>query len=572
MLTGKEYLSVFLLFFWLVFADSLAKSVDNMEGNEAASENVIRQSRSLCAGEQEYVVRRKLVVLESLNSLGISCTEDAVPHIALLASGGGQRAAVALIGFLYQMEKEGLLDTLLYLGGVSGSTWSMSSLYSDPDWSTNMDKAVSRLTGPAVGLEEALAWLSEKSKKEYFSLSDVWGVLTSTAVMRQIDLRHFSDEARRNSTNPYPIYSAIEKHCFSNGPTEGKWFEVSPHEAGFPEIGLFVKTSHLGSRFQSGELLEQKPEMDMVELQGVLGCALAHGDMIKQFIPPWLNVPEYTDSAAEEYLRVYNALVKLVDLTRNLIKQPTAVSDLDKLEKILQDMVNCNKSELLESKDPDGRKGLFQQWSLDLLGAVETWSETLEDGTFTTHGQFFLLVKRVLPLIINWEWGTTSNFLYQYPDRFHLIDAGIMINVAYPSFLGDKRDIDLIIAPEYSAGNMFETLTLARDYAVSMKKPFPEIDNKILEERDWPKNCYVFEGKAKEPTIVYLPLFNRQNCKDEEEFKAKMEEYSTFQRPFSQEKIDFVLETAKANMKNNNETLLREINRAIHRRQNKLQG
>ena len=49
----------------------------------------------------------------------------------------------------------------------------------------------------------------------------------------------------------------------------GKWFEVSPHEAGFTELGIFVETSLLGSKFQSGELQEQKPEMDMIELQGV---------------------------------------------------------------------------------------------------------------------------------------------------------------------------------------------------------------------------------------------------------------------------------------------------------------
>ena len=48
-----------------------------------------------------------------------------------------------------------------------------------------------------------------------------------------------------------------------------------------------------------------------------------------------------------------------------------------------------------------------------------------------------------------------------------------------------------------------------------------------------------------------------------------MEEFSTFQRPFSQEKIDFVLATAKANMKNNRETVIREINKAALRRQNK---
>lgn len=49
--------------------------------------------------------------------------QDEVPNIALSASGGGERATVSLLGFLSQMEKEGLLDTLLYIGGVSGSTW-----------------------------------------------------------------------------------------------------------------------------------------------------------------------------------------------------------------------------------------------------------------------------------------------------------------------------------------------------------------------------------------------------------------------------------------------------------------
>ena len=140
-----------------------------------------------------------------------------------------------------------------------------------------------------------------------------------------------------------------------------------------------------------------------------------------------------------------------------------------------------------------------------------------------------------------------------------------------------------------------QTLTLARDYAAAVNKPFPEIDEKILEERDWPKDCYVFEGKEKEPTIVYMPLFNRNNCKgllqpnsqhqacqtclsnhgfffsgpDAMEIKAKMEEFSSFQLPFSQEKIEFVLEKAKANMMNNKETLLREIYKAALRRLNK---
>uniref|UniRef100_A0A3Q2CTR4 Cytosolic phospholipase A2 gamma-like n=2 Tax=Cyprinodon variegatus TaxID=28743 RepID=A0A3Q2CTR4_CYPVA len=449
----------------------------------------------------------------------------------------------------------------------------MASLYSDPQWSSNMDEAVSRLSGPGVQLEEALAWLAETSKEEHFSLSDIWGVLTSAGIMKQMDLRLLSEEASRNASNPYPIYCAIEKHCFSNGPLGGKWFEVSPHEAGFTELELFVHTPLLGSKFQNGELIEKKAEMDMVRLQGILGCALAHEEPVMEVLPPWLNVP--VEGAVQEYLLMYSVLHHLISLTSSSIKDPSALRELETLQKTLHDKVNHDRSVLLESLSPEERTRLFQRWSLELVEAVESWSQSLEEGAFRTSISF--LTKQLVPLILKWEWGTTSNFLYQFqnasvPDclqskeQVHLIDAGLLINMAYPSFLGDKRDIDLMIAPESSAGNMFETLTLARDYAAEVNKPFPQIGDEILEDRDWPKDCYVFQGKGKEPTIVYMPLFNRQNCRDAEEYQARMKEFSTFQRPFSQEKVDFLLNTAKTNVKNNREVLLREIRRAALRR------
>ncbi|XP_011601975.1 cytosolic phospholipase A2 gamma-like isoform X1 [Takifugu rubripes] len=564
-----------------VISAVLAKAVDIMEANAHHSEEVVRHSQSLCAGEKDYIHKRKHVVLESLNSHGINCEADGIPHIALLASGGGQRSSVALIGFLSQLQEERLLDTLLYFGGVSGSTWAMSSVYSDPQWSTNMDKAVTRLLDPGVELEQALAWLNERTKEEHFSLSDIWGVLTSAGMMKQLDLRNLSDEADRDAANPYPIYCAIEKECFSQGTIEGKWFEVTPHEAGFTELGVFIETSLLGSKFQNGELKEKKPEMDMVKLQGILGSALADESTIGDFIPPWLDVSGHVDISVEEYLRVYNAMKKLVALTRITIKDIRALSDLDNLQKMLEDKVNHNDSAWQQAKSEEERKHLSQKWTLELLAAVETWSRSLEDGAFKNHVS--LLIEKVLPLIIKWEWGTMANFLYQYQDSsipvclypketINLIDAGLEVNVPYPSFLGDRRDIDLIIAPEYSAGNMFETLTLARAYAAAVKKPFPTIDDKILEEKDWPQDCYVFEGKEKEPTIVFMPLFNRNNCKDAEEYKAKMEEFSTFQPPFNQEKIEFLLQKAKANVKNNKEILLREIRKAVLRRQSRNHG
>lgn len=63
---------------------------------------------------------------------------------------------------------------------------SMASLYNDPQWSSNMDEAASLLSGPGVELEQAVAWLTEKSKDEHFSLTDIWGVLTSAGIMKQV--------------------------------------------------------------------------------------------------------------------------------------------------------------------------------------------------------------------------------------------------------------------------------------------------------------------------------------------------------------------------------------------------
>lgn len=70
-----------------------------------------------------------------------------------------------------------------------------------------------------------------------------------------------------------------------------------------------------------------------------------------------------------------------------------------------------------------------------------------------------------------------------------------------------------MLTPPTPPSATLQTLTLARDYAAAVKKPFPKVDDNILEEKDWPRDCYVFEGQDKEPTIVFMPLFNRNNTK-----------------------------------------------------------
>ncbi|XP_053725291.1 cytosolic phospholipase A2 gamma-like isoform X1 [Synchiropus splendidus] len=535
----------------------------------------VHQSRTMCAGERSYTDRRKAVVAQALNHLGIKCPQqDLVPRVALLASGGGERSALALLGSLYQMEKDAWLDSLLYFAGVSGATWTMAAVYSDPMWSTDMNRTLARLLDSRVDIQEVTSWLSERSAAEFFSLSDIWGAMTSAALMKQMTVRNISEEATRNVTNPYPVYCGMENNCFVNGPTEGKWFEVTPHQAGFPDLGFFVETSLLGSRFQNGVLVERKPEMDMIQLQGILGSVLADMDTVKEKLPAWLNVSWEEESIMEEHLHVFRAVHKLIPSLLELVHDEDTDLHLRQLDKLLADRQDRDL-ELVRRKTLTERQTYFDRWCQDLLSTTGAWSQSLPDGA--AKHSVNLLVRKIIPLILKWEWGTTLNFLHQLPEptvpeclhsreRINLVDGGLHVNVGYPSFLGEKRDVDVMIVPESSAGDMFETLTLGREHAAQVNKPFPVIDPQILEEKDWPKDCYVFEGKDKEPTIIYMPLFNRKNCKDAEEVKSRMQEFSTFQPPLSHEKRSFLIEVGKTNMKNNKEVILREIRKAAERR------
>ncbi|XP_068452198.1 cytosolic phospholipase A2 gamma-like [Clinocottus analis] len=590
-----------------------------------------RRSQLTSAAERAFVLKRKEVVVEALRRMGMPCTLSSAPHIAVLGSGGGQRAAVGLVGSLFQMQEEGLLGTLLYLGGVSGSALSMSSLYSDPQWSSNMGRAVSRLSGPGVPAQKALDWLGRRAEDEQFSLTDIWGVMTSAAVMKQLDHRHLSEDGL-NAFNPYPVYNAANTNCLHSGPVRGTWFEMSPHEAGFTDLGFFLNTSRLG-RDQEAERGGEGPEMDMIRLQGIVSSIVADERSLVNNILHWLKgvvaaaatdthnlldvlfhwteVPRHINKfwdVLDRYVHGFHSLLKLTEEIRTNTDDPAVLSGLDHLQNTMKgahedaaawsswsgvctaaprrnpsanDTLWEALSNIVGSQGDGGRlslsptEGRIKSQESKLYFVQERKNHVT--ATMPLSSTFSLLIQKVIPLLWKWEWGTTKNFLYQHPgaavppcikleEHLQLMDASVVLNMPYPPFLGQKRDADLLIALDYGADGAFKTLTLAREYALAVKKPFPEIDDKFLKETDWPEDCYVLEGKKQEPTIVYMPLFNRHNCKDAEEVKAKMKDFCSVQLPFSQEKIEFVLETAKANIKKNKDTLLREIHKAVLRR------
>ncbi|RXN10631.1 cytosolic phospholipase A2 gamma-like protein [Labeo rohita] len=232
----------------------------------------VRIGHSLNTKEEEFVAKRRETVFQSLQVLKIHCSKDEVPNIALLGSGGGQRAMVGLLGSLDQLKKAGLLDCILNLSGVSGSTWCMASLYQEPDWSTKLDpvikKIIKRISGPKVSWGDAFAKLKKYYYgKDLFSLTDVWAVMVITTYVKEIDEHKLSEQWDQQSKDLFPIYTVIDKQCKQSKDDKDSWFEVSPHEAGYSLTGAFVGTSSFGSQFDNGSKKKPQDEMDMLYLQ-----------------------------------------------------------------------------------------------------------------------------------------------------------------------------------------------------------------------------------------------------------------------------------------------------------------
>ncbi|KAM6042944.1 LOW QUALITY PROTEIN: cytosolic phospholipase A2 gamma-like [Theristicus caerulescens] len=254
--------------------------------------NGVRLSHDLSEGEIKATQKRREKVLMCLEDLEIHCNPNNVPNIAILGSGGGLRAMIALLGTLVGLKKKNILDAVMYLCGVSGSTWCMSLLYEDEKWSENLmslkEKLCQNLSNSTWDITKAEEYLEESSKDEHYSLTDFWASFVACKVLKQFDENELADhkKASENGINPYPIYAAVnkEKLTENNGQSPGTWFEFTPHEAGYTALGAFVSTKHFGSEFEKGKLKQKKKKKHICYLQGLWGSALGSMEENLKFI------------------------------------------------------------------------------------------------------------------------------------------------------------------------------------------------------------------------------------------------------------------------------------------------
>ncbi|KAI9481693.1 MAG: acyl transferase/acyl hydrolase/lysophospholipase [Benjaminiella poitrasii] len=195
----------------------------------------VREGQELSEEEIRFAKARKQKMKAAFAFfIGVDENEveiEDIPNIGIASSGGGYRAMVSCSGYLHAMNETGILDCVLYMAGVSGSTWAMSQLYSpltNASFRTLKDHLSSRIHTHIANLSNFLNVLKASrhnakiilhgiiqryyQQNKSISLVDIFGMLLGgTLLAKKVTITEQSSHDNSHSS----IYSEMIEDPFS---------------------------------------------------------------------------------------------------------------------------------------------------------------------------------------------------------------------------------------------------------------------------------------------------------------------------------------------------------------------
>uniref|UniRef100_A0A672HR07 Phospholipase A2 n=1 Tax=Salarias fasciatus TaxID=181472 RepID=A0A672HR07_SALFA len=469
-------------------------------------------------------------------SLSVLCVQ--VPTIAVASSGGGSRAMTGFLGSLRGLKEIGVLDAVTYLTGVSGSTWALSALYREANWSQQgLNKVISfekeQMTKSVLEVfsPEKLHYYREEmaEKKEQGHISsfiDFAGLFLSWLIKY---FKGYQQMAVNEGQNPLPIYAAVNmKEDLHGSGSEAEWCEFTPYEVGFHKYGAFVQTENFGSEFFLGYIINKLPELRIAYL---LGETLVFIQYAEEF-------HKYNKNSIHVCLCFF--------FSSGIWSSNFALSitQLWKFFTVMAEMFNF-------------MRGFSLRWNYK------------ENSNFNTD-------KDLHPDSIPSRLTPSDAFL-------HPVDAGHSIKQGCVPVLRPERDVDVII----SLGFPWDGERFLKDTAVYCKEhdiPFPDADFAGLEKEPL-QEVYVFEDEEnpKAPIVMHFPLINlsyQQHKKPgvkretEEEIQAGKVDvtsedspYTTNNFTYSPEDYDALGDLTTYNILNNKEKIQEVLRKALQKKE-----
>lgn len=469
-------------------------------------------SKSFEMGPEEKAYEKKRIqrarpVLEKL--LGISIPEGKMPRIGVAFSGGGFRAACAEVGALAELEKQGILDSSLYLATLSGATWavapwaitSLSYVAFAEDFKKRLSSAA--LGSPLNQKLETLASIStlvadviikkivlndlligqlglEQNFGGVFSAIDLYGILLGASLFSPEQLKEYVNinlstmaPHVQDGQKPLPIFTAVHPQDRVCGAYD--WYEFSPFEVATYASRAAIPSWAWGRPFAKGKSVAYPSPISLGECMAIFGSA-------------------FSVSVEEVYRHNFLPEGPAKRLLKGFIDKTSAMK-LDLAKGVGVDTMVCNNRP---------------------------------------------------PLGVSWE----NNFMYQLSGNLSgrmqipFVDAGVAFGVPMVPLL--YRDLDLIIVFDVAQSTDSHEFLANEDYARLHALPFPKIDRSkskddskrlALNERVYS----VFEGDEdqKAPIVIYLPLTKNLNYPDLDPRDPKNSGFlDTFNLKYTPEQIE----------------------------------
>ncbi|XP_077320662.1 cytosolic phospholipase A2 delta-like [Lithobates pipiens] len=542
-----------------------------LKAKDCTDKTNIRLGFGICDEEIIFRSKRKKIVADALKkvlNLDRDLQEHEVPVIAIAATGGGVRAMVSLLGSLIALKKLNLLDCVSYITGTSGSTWTLSKLYADANWSQkdqtetveDVRRNVTKSKMSAFSFDRLAFYQSELSKRKEMgfktSFTDLWGLTIESMMYDKVNESKLTDQRKAlcNGQNPLPLYLSMNVKPNENSTLDYKeWCEFSPYEVGLLKYGAFIRSEDFGSEFFMGRKTKDLPESRICFLLGM-----------------WSNV------FSVNLLDAWYEAVSSEDLWHRFTRDN--VLDLEDEEALERKRASaCLGTRVLQ---PAGEfssrvRGILTNRPLDgehhnFLRGLQMHSNYITQNGFCTFDCT--------------ELDKSPNKLTPNSEDLCLVDCAYYINASFPPLLREERKVNMIMSFDYGLSDKFKSVVQTEEYCTAHKLFFPKIEV-TAEDRENPKECYVFsECEYPDfPIIMHFPLVNdtfkkykqpgveRETDQEKEEGNVPLSglfsPYNVFRLTYEDEDFEKLINLTEYNVLNNVEVILQTLRKAIECKQ-----
>jgi hypothetical protein len=317
---------------------------------DARNESSIEAGKSnALTREKLFVANRSVKVKAAINKLlgqGILKEGSYVPKIALVFSGGGNRAMTQTIGYLKGAANQkggNILDCCMYMCALSGSTWAVNpfvlsgltpeqfahaqsaKVNNGTSHFGTLFKLINNLVSPNDSHQLKLTHeyirrrFIESRYGQFHGLIGLYGHALANAWLDGLvpnksphdvtlsDLRN--NLADGSGMYPLPISVAVDDIMPGSG-VPRLWYEFSPYYIGtHQEKGAWVDTQLFGSIFNKGMPVDVVPEYPLAQYMGTWGSAFAVSptDAANAGVP-WVASAGY-QATANAFYGLYNVLL-----------------------------------------------------------------------------------------------------------------------------------------------------------------------------------------------------------------------------------------------------------------------